>query len=64
MGNFDVTGNEFKKIKEVYVSYIKAYKAFNNNSTEGATSFANFYIYRTYTSKYSDPRKFFIHANR
>ena len=64
MGNFEVTGNEYKKIKEVYLSYIKAYKELNNNSLVGATSFADFYLYRTYTSKYSDPRKFLIHANR
>jgi hypothetical protein len=64
MANFEVTGNEFKKIKEVYIKYITAYKQLNHNSTEGSTTFAEFYIYRTYTSKYSDPRKFLVHANR
>lgn len=64
MANFDVTGNEYNKIKEVYMKYITAYKELNKNSTKGATTFAEFYIYRTYTSKYSDPRKFLIHANR
>jgi hypothetical protein len=64
MGSFDPTGDEYKKIKEVYLKYIESYKALNKNSTKGATSFADFYIYRTYISKYSDPRKFFIHTNR
>lgn len=64
MANFEVTANEFNKIKEVYLKYIKTYKQLNNNSTEGATSFAKFYIYRTYTSKYSDPRKFLVQSNQ
>ncbi|WGL60277.1 hypothetical protein QEJ31_01485 [Pigmentibacter sp. JX0631] len=58
MGTFETIGVEYNKIKEVYLKYIKAYKDLNNNSTKGATSFADFYLYRTYTSKYADPRKF------
>lgn len=64
MTSFETTGIEYGKIKEVYLKYIKAYKDLNNNSTKGATSFADFYIYRTYTSKYSDPRKFMANVNR
>lgn len=64
MSNFEVTGNEYKKIKEIYIKYIKSYKKLNHNSTKGATTFAQFYIYRTYTNKYSDPRKLLAQANR
>ncbi|BBH53590.1 hypothetical protein [Fluviispira sanaruensis] len=64
MANFSVTGNEFKKIKESYFSYLKAYMKLNNGSPEGATSFSDFYIYKTFTSKYSDPRKFLAHGIR
>ncbi|KAB8033133.1 hypothetical protein [Fluviispira multicolorata] len=64
MTNFNGTGNEYKKIKETYISYLKAYKKLNHGSAEGATPFSNFYIYTTYTSKYSDPRKFLMHEHR
>ncbi len=64
MTNFQVTGNEYNKIKETYLNYIKAYKELNHGSTVGATPFAKFYIYRTFTSKYTDPRKFMAHVYR
>jgi hypothetical protein len=49
-------GRELRRIKEIHKRYLEAYKKVNNGSLEGATKFADFYIYATFTSRYSDPR--------
>lgn len=47
---------EYDKLKGQYQAYLAAYKQLNNGSTKGATGFSAFYIYKTFTNKYSDPR--------
>ena len=47
-------GKHMKKLREEHVRYINVYKLLNNGSSEGATTFANYYTYRTFTNKYAD----------
>lgn len=52
-----LTGNSenYKKLQKKYDEYVELYKFFNNNSTEGITTFAVFYWRFTYYVQYSDP---------
>lgn len=54
--NFGGSGKEYNRLKEKYLSYLESYKSLNKGSTEGATTFAQFYVLMTYTSRYSDQR--------
>lgn len=45
---------EYNKVREAYTNYLGAYRFLNNGSAEGASTFAQFYIYKTYTIKYLD----------
>lgn len=56
MTSFKMTGKEYNKIKEAHRSYLATYAALNNGSLEGAVPLRDFYFYKTYTSKYADPR--------
>lgn len=49
---------EYKKLKNAYIRYINTYRMLNGGSDKGATPFQLFYTYRTFTTKYSDPRSF------
>ena len=47
---------EMLRLKESHKRYLETYKKLNNGSLAGATSFADYYVYRTFTAKYGDPR--------
>lgn len=49
------TSKELNKLRETHQRYLDTYKRLTG-SLAGATPFSEFYIYRTYTTKYSDPR--------
>ena len=55
---------EFNNLKQAYIRYVQSYKFYNKGSLEGVTTFNDFYIYQTYTSKYSDPRRLATQAGR
>jgi hypothetical protein len=50
------TVKDYRRIKEKYFAYLKAYKVLNNGSLSGATTFGAFYMRETYESIYNDPR--------
>jgi hypothetical protein len=62
MTTYEHIGTEYKKIKETYFKYVENYKKLNKGSAKGITTFAFFYIYRTYTNKYSDSKKLMSHV--
>lgn len=47
---------ELQKLKEAHRRYLETYRIINRGSLAGATSFSDFYIYRTFITKYGDPR--------
>lgn len=61
---FQTTGltREYLKIRDAYTNYLKAYKKMNKGSTEGATTFDAFYLYKTYIVKYMEPHRITAHA--
>ncbi|MBF0442291.1 MAG: hypothetical protein HQK54_10325 [Oligoflexales bacterium] len=54
---YDSTREVFNKLKKKYEDYVILYKMLNNDSVEGITTFADFYIRMTYTIKYSEHEK-------
>ncbi len=48
----------FERLSRTYKEYIALYRSFNNGSSEGLTTFDEFYWRMTYISKYSDRRSF------
>ncbi|MBX9703600.1 MAG: hypothetical protein K2X39_05555 [Silvanigrellaceae bacterium] len=62
--DFQSTNKEYIKLKKSYEQYLAVYKLLNKGSLEGVTSFSDFYIYRTFTSKYTDRRKFLANVYR
>ena len=49
------TSKELSKLREMHKRYLETYKRLTGTLV-GATPFSEFYIYRTFTTKYSDPR--------
>ena len=49
------TCKELNKIKAAHQRYLAAYKQITG-SLVGATQFSDFYIYKTFTTRYADPR--------
>jgi hypothetical protein len=45
----------YKVIKEKYDQYVELYLFINNGSSEGITTFAEFYWRFTYFDRYADP---------
>lgn len=57
---YEVTREEFDKLKKKYDEYIDLYTFFNNGSAEGASSFESFYWRFTYHVKYEEPERLAI----
>lgn len=53
---FQLTGKELAKLVAAHKRYLETYAALNNGSLLGATPFHKFFVYKTYTTKYSDAR--------
>ena len=49
---------ELNRLKEAHQRYLATYCLINKGSLVGATPFSEFYIYRTFTSRYSDARAY------
>lgn len=47
---------ELQKLKEAHRRYLVTYRIINRGSLVGATPFSTFYHYRTFVTKWSDPR--------
>lgn len=47
--------DQFDELVKKYNDYVLLYKIFNNGSTEGLASFADFYWRMTYLADYQDP---------
>lgn len=48
--------NNLEKAKAEHARYLAAYKELNGGSTEGATPFRDFLLYRLFINKYGDGR--------
>jgi|GEM_PF-3613755 len=55
-GQSNSVAKEMARLKEAHRRYLEMFLMLNNGSLNGATSFANFYLYRTFITKYADPR--------
>ncbi len=46
----------YQRMRQEYVRYLSTYKQLAGGSLLGAVTFGQFYVYSTFTNKYSDPR--------
>jgi hypothetical protein len=55
--SFEVRRENFEKLLKKYKEYIELYRLVNNGSTEGVTSFDEFYLRLTYYDRYNNALK-------
>lgn len=57
MGSMSYTNqrDNFDKLLKKYLEYLELYRQLNNGSTDGASTYDEFYIRFTYLNRYADP---------